>query len=180
MKKIMMFSALIVLIGLNACHKACNDKSASNFGYEGDCHYVDTLYVNPTPPCTTCGTNTGDVTQLTVWTDGLQGGAIDVWVGYVDSGQITSSLVEAPQCGSQNGFSTKNVVSGSSYEIYAQDSQYYWDTILLIGSGCNKLLLEQNISGKKSFTLSGLSSHIRTHESDRTYMRMRQVPRVEL
>lgn len=94
-------------------------------------------------------------TTATVWTNGSR--LIYVWIGYVDSGDISGQRTTAPMCKSESGcFHTAKVVEGGTYELYAQsDDGNAWKSTITIAKGCNTYLLDQSGLHKKDLDSVG-------------------------
>jgi hypothetical protein len=109
--------------------------------------------------CQTCPPVTGgngngnpqpNPTSTTMWTNGLPGGTVYFWIGYVDSSYLDYSLSSTPACGAEYTYTTTKILPGT-YSLYGEDSLSIWNSnITIVAKSCNTFLLDQTGVGKTS------------------------------
>lgn len=148
---------LTIVVATSSCRKqyGCTQINALNYSPKADKDDGSCIYVLPgsgnnngggnnKPPY---GTGLVPPTTLMVWTNGAR--QLEVWVGYVDSGKITSSRTQPPLCEGESGcFKTWKIQEGVTYTIEGSDAEYMWKQDIVMQKDCNTVLLDQTGTGK--------------------------------
>ncbi|MEI8223827.1 MAG: hypothetical protein WCG20_01750 [bacterium] len=146
----------LIMVTASSCRKqrGCTQINAVNYSRvaeqdDGSCYYDNGNNGNNGN-----GGNT-QATTASVWTNGSR--QIYVWIGYIDSNNISGQRNTAPMCNNESGcFHTAKVVEGGTYDLYAQSNDgNVWRQTITIAKGCNTYLLDQSGLHKKDLDSAG-------------------------